>query len=34
MLARLVARDGEALRRDLRALLTELRAPMPQLWLN
>jgi urease accessory protein len=34
MLARLVARDGEGLRRDLRALLIELGAPLPQLWLN
>ena len=34
MLARLVARDGEVLRRDLTALLTGLGAPLPQLWLN
>jgi urease accessory protein len=34
VLARLVARDGEVLRRDLTALLTGLGAPLPQLWLN
>jgi len=32
-LARFVAKDGEALRRDLTAVLTELAVPLPPLWL-
>jgi urease accessory protein len=34
LLARLVATDGEKLRRDLAALVTGLGAPLPRLWLN
>jgi urease accessory protein len=34
MLARLVASDGEKLRRDLAALVTGLGARLPRLWLN
>jgi urease accessory protein len=33
-LARLVARDGEGLRRDLAAMLTALGGHLPRLWLN
>jgi urease accessory protein len=34
MLARLVARDGETLRRDLRSLVPALGGRAPRLWLN
>jgi urease accessory protein len=34
MLARLAARDGQGLRRDIRLLLTKLGERLPQLWLN
>ncbi len=34
MLARLVAPDGAALRRDLAGILTAFGAPLPRLWLN
>ena len=34
MVARLVARDGEILRRDLKSFLTAAGATLPRLWLN